>query len=58
MNLTHLQAMALFAAVVSIAFAMLTKRTARERIRYAIWAFFAFLLIAIVVGWLMYPFPR
>lgn len=50
--------MVVFAAIISIAFALLTKRTARERLRYALWALAAFLLIAIAAGWLMYLFPR
>ncbi len=54
----HFQALVLFAAAVSAAFALLSKRTAAEQIRYAIWAFLGFLAIAIGVGWLMYPFSR
>ncbi len=50
--------MLLFALVVSVAFAFLSKKSPRERIRYAIWAFIAFLAIGIGVAWLMYPFPR
>jgi hypothetical protein len=56
--LNHFQAMVLFAATVSVAFAMLSKRTAGEQIRYALWAFLAFLVVAIGIGWLMYPFSR
>lgn len=56
--LNHLQAMILFALVVSGAFACLTKRTTSERLRYALGAFLAFLAIGILVGWLMYPFSR
>ncbi len=54
MNLSHFEAMALFALVVSVALAMLSRRTLKARIRYAAGAFVAFLLIAIAVGWLMY----
>lgn len=54
----HLQAMLLFALVVSVAFAFLTKRGLRERARYALWAFLAFLLVAIGIGWVLYPFSR
>jgi hypothetical protein len=55
MLLTHFQAMLLLALAVSIAFACLTKRTVRERVRYTAWAFLAFIAVAVVVGWLMYP---
>jgi hypothetical protein len=54
MNLSHFEAMALFALIVSVALAMLSRRTLRGRIRYAAGAFLAFLLIAIAVAWLMY----
>jgi heme A synthase len=56
--LTHLQAMLLFALVVSVAFACLTKRTVADRLRYTLWAFLAFVAVAVVVGWIMYPASR
>ena len=57
MNLTHLQAMLLFAFVISVAFALLSKRTLNDRVKYALWALLMFLLTAVAIGWLMYPFP-
>jgi len=57
-NLTHFGAMAFFAFVVSITFAFLSKRTTIERLQYSAWAFLAFLVVAIGIGWLMYPFSR
>ena len=56
--ITHFQAMIIFALVVSLAFAILSKTMTNERIRYAVWAFLAFLVVAIGIGWLMYPFTR
>lgn len=58
MTLNHFQALLLFAVVISIAFAFLTKQTARDRLKYALWAFLAFVGVAVVLGWIMYPFPR
>ena len=58
MNITHFQAMILFALAVSLAFAFLSKHDMRERFSYALWAFVAFLAVAIGIGWLMYPFSR
>lgn len=58
MSLSHLQALLLFAFVISLAFAFLTKRKLSERLRYALWAFLAFLVVAVAIGWLMYPFSR
>jgi heme A synthase len=55
MILTHFQTMCLFAFVVSLAFAFLSRNRLKERLRYAIYAFLAFLLVAVAMGWLMYP---
>ena len=54
----HFQAMVLFALAVSAAFALLSKQTTGDRIRYLIWALLGFLVVAIGIGWLMYPFSR
>jgi cytochrome bd-type quinol oxidase subunit 2 len=54
----HFQALLLFALAVSAAFAMLSKQTTRERLRYLLWALLGFLAVAVGVGWLMYPFSR
>jgi len=58
MNLTHFQSMVIFALCVSLAFAFLSKEKTDERIRYAVWAFVAFLVVAIGIGWLTYPISR
>ena len=58
MMLHHFQTMLIFALAVSVAFAFLSKNSTRERVRYALWAFLAFLAVAIGIGWLMYPFSR
>ncbi len=55
MNMNHFQAMLLFAFVISVAFAFLTKRKLGERLKYAFWAFLAFLVVGVAIGWLMYP---
>lgn len=57
-GLTHFQALLFFALVVSVTFAFLSKHGAAERLKYAVWAFLAFLLVAIGIGWLMYPFSQ
>jgi len=58
MMLNHFQAMVIFALAISLAFAFLSKNRIDERVRYALWAFLAFLVVAIGIGWLMYPFSR
>ena len=56
--MNHFQTMVIFALAVSLAFALLSKNTMNERVRYAVWAFLAFLVVAIGIGWLMYPFSH
>lgn len=56
--LTHFQAMLLFALIISLAFGTLGRRRPADRIRYAAWSFFLFILVAIAIGWAMYPFSR
>jgi multidrug transporter EmrE-like cation transporter len=58
MILNHFQTMVIFALAVSLVFAFLSKNTMNERVRYAVWAFLAFLVVAIGIGWLMYPFSH
>ena len=58
MIVTHFQSMIIFGLAVSLAFAFLSKERTDERIRYAVWAFLAFLVVAIGIGWLTYPFSR
>jgi hypothetical protein len=57
-NLTHFGAMLFFALVVSVTFAFLSKRGLTERLKYTAWAFLAFALVAIGIGWLMFPFSQ
>jgi len=57
-QLTHFQAMLLFALVVSAAFAFLSRRTMHDRLRYTMWSVVVFLIAAIGIGWLMYVFQR
>ncbi len=56
--LNHFQAMLLFAFVVSVAFAYLSRESARDRQRYAALAFAAFLGAALLMGWIMYAVQR
>lgn len=58
LQLSHFQAMVLFALAISIAFGFLSRRPALERLKYIGWSLLMFLLIGIGIGWLMYPFSR
>jgi hypothetical protein len=58
LQLSHFQAMLLFALAISIAFGFLSRRPALERLKYIGWSLLMFLLIGIGIGWVMYPFSR
>jgi hypothetical protein len=58
LRLSHLQAMLLFAIVISIAFGFLGRRRPADRVKYIIWSLFLFLLIGVGISWAMYPFSR
>ena len=57
-KLSHLQAMLLFAIVISIAFGFLGRRRPGDRMKYILWSLFLFLLVGVGIGWAMYPFSR
>jgi heme A synthase len=54
---SHFLLLVLFAALVSIVFAVLLRDDPREQARYAAMMFGAFVGIALAVGWVMYPLP-
>jgi putative Mn2+ efflux pump MntP len=57
MVISHFSAMVLFAFFVSVVFGLLSKDTPRERVIYGAKVFGAFLGIALLLGWIMYPIP-
>ena len=56
--MSHLSDMAWYALIVSVALGFLSRRTPKERVKYIVISFFAFVLIAIAIGWLMFPFSH
>lgn len=54
---SHLVLMAIFAFFVSLVFAVIAKDEARDQLRFGGMMFGGFLASALVLGWLMYPFP-
>ena len=54
---SHFLLMALFAFFVSLVFALLAKEEPAEQMRFGGTMFVGFLGAAIILGWLMYPFP-
>ena len=58
LHLSHFQSLLLFAIIISLAFGTLGRRDPLGRLKYAAWSFGMFVLVAIALGWLMYPFSR
>ena len=58
MVISHFPAMAIFALLVSVVFGTIAKNTNRERVLYGLKSFALFIGIALLIGWVMYPFPR
>jgi hypothetical protein len=54
---SHFALLVIFAFFVSLVFAVLAHDAPREQLRLGGIIFAAFVLTAIVLGWLMYPFP-
>ena len=54
---SHLVLLILFAFFVSLIFAVIAKDDAREQLRLGGLMFAGFVVSALVLGWLMYPFP-
>jgi hypothetical protein len=54
---SHLLLLTLFAFFVSLVFAVIAKDDAWEQLRFGGLLFAGFLASAIVLGWMMYPFP-
>ena len=57
MRPSHLLYLFVFSALVSAVFATLLRDDTRSRLRFGLAAFAAFVVSAVAVGWLMYPFP-
>ncbi len=53
----HLLLLLIFSAAVAAVFAALLRNERRSRLRFGLFSFLAFVLSALAVGWLMYPFP-
>ncbi len=57
MLISHFTAMLLFSLFVSVVFGLLSKDTPRDRLIYGAKVFGAFIGIALILGWIMYPIP-
>lgn len=54
---SHFLLLALFAFFVSFVFALIAKDEPREQLRFGGLLFAGFVGSAVVLGWVMYPFP-
>jgi hypothetical protein len=54
---SHVLLMVLFAFFVSLVFAVIAKDSVRDQLRLGGVMFGGFMLAAVLLGWLMYPFP-
>ena len=55
---SHLLNLLLFSGLVSTVFATLLRDTTRDRLRFGLLAFAAFVLSTLAIGWITSPFPR
>ena len=54
---SHILLLATFAFFVSLIFAVIAKDEVRDQLRFGGLMFGGFLASAVLLGWLMYPFP-
>lgn len=54
---SHFLLLAIFAFFVSLVFSLLAKDDPQEQVRFGGMMFVGFMGAAVVLGWLMYPFP-
>lgn len=56
MVISHFTALVLFSFIVSVVFAVLSKEKLRDQLIYGAKVFLAFVGVALLLGWIMYPF--
>jgi hypothetical protein len=54
---SHLLILVVFSVLVSAVFATLMRNDPRSRLRFGLFAFAAFVLSTVILGWIMSPFP-
>jgi hypothetical protein len=58
MQISHFNALLIISFCVAIVFALTTKESLRERLTYGLLVFLSFVIVALALGWIMYPFPH
>jgi len=54
---THFAMMLAFSVLTSLVIAFIVKTSAKERIQYFAYLLGAFIILSLLAGWLMFPFP-
>jgi hypothetical protein len=54
---THFMLMLVFSILTSLVLAFIAKHGVRERLKYFLVLLCSFIVLSVVAGWLMYPFP-
>ncbi len=57
MRPSHLLILVVFSFLVSTVFATLLRDDPQSRLRFGLFAFAAFVLSTVILGWMMSPFP-
>ena len=57
MRPSHLLILVAFSFLVATVFATLLRDDTRSRVRFGLFAFAAFVLSTVILGWMMSPFP-
>ena len=53
----HFVLLLIFSILTSLVLAFIAKNGGRERFRYFLFLLGSFVILSVVAGWLMYPFP-
>ena len=53
----HIVLMIIFSALASLVFTFIAKTGAKDRTKYFLFLFGCFVVLSIITGWLMRPFP-
>jgi hypothetical protein len=54
---SHISLLVALSALISLVFTFLVKYETKERLKYFLFLLTSFVLLSVVAGWLMYPFP-
>jgi uncharacterized integral membrane protein len=54
---THFTLMIVFSILTSLVLAFIAKNEAKARLRYFLVLLCSFIILSVLAGWLMYPFP-